>query len=202
MGSLTDHPCVFGNSLIGPRDANKKADVSLDLSTVISETLSLRAFDSLWYWLILGCGWTFATARVLGVPWDLVQRGWTSDTDGRAELDALIHLFANRVLALSDRAGVWILGLVSFIYTVLAVAGFVYQVQFAQAVLILAFPMSLMVPLNVSTAARIISQNLYADALRASLRQHRLWQHIIAAVSILISALWGIWQMLQGYAPI
>ena len=174
----------------------------MDLSTVISETLSLRAFDSLWFWLILGCGWTFATSRVLGVPWDLVQRGWTSDVDGMAELEALVHIFANRVLALFDRAGVWILGLVSFIYTVLGVAGFMYQVQFAQAVLILAFPMSLMVPLNVSTAGRIITQNLYGDALCVILRRHRFLQHILAGVSILISALWGVWQMLLGYGPI
>ena len=79
----------------------------------------------------------------------------------------------------------------------LAVLGFYYGVEFAQAVFLLAFPMSLVGLLNISTARLIESEGGRGDLLRKRLTRCRLYTQMIGTFSIFVTSLWGMYQNLS-----
>ncbi|MGB0439443.1 MAG: hypothetical protein ACPGFC_04975, partial [Paracoccaceae bacterium] len=86
----------------------------MDWQFLFADMFELRAFDSLWYWLLMGLSWAVVMQRALGVPWDLVQRGRQSGTEGAAELDGLVHLFAHRTLDLTDQGAIVMMAMACF----------------------------------------------------------------------------------------
>ena len=75
--------------------------------------------------------------------------------------------------------------------------GFVYAVEFAQALFLLLFPMSLLGLLSLNTATLIREGDLVGEPLRARLLRHRVYTQMIGVVSIFVTALWGMYQNLS-----
>ena len=101
-----------------------------------------------------------------------------------------------RLLFIAQVSGLWLLGLWCFALTSLVLLGFVYGVEFAQAVLLLGFPMSLVGLLSLSTARLIRVEGSQGEVLRRRLMRHRLYTQIIGMVAIFITAMWGMYQNL------
>jgi len=77
------------------------------------------------------------------------------------------------------------------VLTSLALLGFVYWVEFAQAVFLLLFPLSIVALLSLRTARRIRARGAKGEELRRILMRHRFWTQVIGMISIFVTAMWG-----------
>ena len=113
------------------------------------------------------------------------------------DLEDLTRVNVNRLLYIGRVSGLWILGFSCFFLTSLAVLGFVYNVEFAQAVFFLGFPMSMVGLLSLSTARLIESEGFVVQLIHKRLSRHRIYTQIIGMVAIFCTALWGMYQNLS-----
>lgn len=157
----------------------------------------MRSFSNLWYWIMLAVVWSAASHRVLGVPFDLVQRAGHQGGQFEIDMQELVRINVRRILMISGTSGMWLFGLACFALTVLALLGFLYSIEFAQAVFLIALPMSLVGGLSIHAAQDIHSSGLIGAPLRKRLIVHRRITQVIGMVSILVTAFWGMYQNLS-----
>ena len=124
----------------------------------------------------------------------MVQRAARGDTEGTQDLETLVRINCNRLLYIGRVSGLWILGLTCAVLTVLGMLGFVYWVEFAQAVFLLAFPLALVGALSLWTASIIDARDLSGTDLCKRMRLHRLFTQLIGVVAIFVTAMWGMYQ--------
>jgi len=162
----------------------------------IFELIDLRSFSNLWYWIALAVMWSSASHWVIGVPYDLVTRVRRQGYGAQAALDLehLVQINVRRLLYIAEISGLWLVGSVCFILTVLLLLGFVYNVEFAQAVFLLAFPMTLVSAITLRAAHRIEGARPDVTVLCKWLLWHRMKIQGIGMVSIFVTAMWGMWQ--------
>ena len=143
----------------------------------------MRSFSNLWFWIVLAVMWSTASHWVLGVPFDMVARARKSGGQIEEDLEDLVRINVNRLLYIARLSGLWLLGLVCFVL--------------AQAVFLLAFPMSLVGALNLSTARLIERDQLTSEGLRRRLTRHRTYTQAIGMLAIFVTAMWGMYQNLS-----
>ena len=78
----------------------------------------------------------------------------------------------------------------------MALLGFVYKVEFAQAVFLIAAPLTVVGLMSVATARRIAEEGDRGEALRRRLALHRVGVQVIGMISTFVTAFWG---MLQNF---
>lgn len=169
----------------------------MDLHQTIFELIDMRSFSNLWFWIALAVLWSTASHWVLGVPFDMVVRARKHGGQAEIDLEDIVRVNVNRLLYIGRVSGLWLLGLACFLLTGLALLGFVYDVEFAQALFLLMFPMSLLGLLSLFTARLIEQGELSGELLRARLLRHRVYTQMIGVVSIFVTALWGMYQNLS-----
>jgi len=123
---------------------------------------------------------------------------------GQAEIDLhdIVRINVNRLLYIGQVSGLILLCLVSFVLTSLGVMAFWYDVEFAQALFLLGFPMALIGALTMSTAKVIARDNPQGDALYARLNKHRVITQFIGMLSVFVTSMFGMYQNLdvgQGF---
>lgn len=160
----------------------------------IFELIDMRSFSNLWYWIALAVLWSTVSHWVLGVPFDMVQRAKRHRGQALTDLEDLVRINVNRILYISETAGLFIIAAGCAVMTALGLLGFVYGVEFAQAVFLLAFPTTIVGFLSLRAARRIRAEGTTGDALFRRLARHRFWTQMIGVVSIFVTALWGMWQ--------
>lgn len=161
---------------------------------IIREVIDLRSFSNLWYWIMLVLVWSTTSHWVLGVPHDMVQRARRRGGQAMEDLQDLTRVNVNRLLMIGSVAGLWIIGAGSAVLTLLAVLGFAYHVEFAQAVFLIVFPMSFVWLLSISTAQDIETTGAEGEELCKRLVRHRLFTQLIGVASIFVTAMWGMYQ--------
>lgn len=166
----------------------------MDLYSLVFELIDMRSFSNLWYWIALAVTWSTTSHWVLGVPWDLVHRAQKHGGETQIDLEHMVRINCNRVLYIAGASGLWLLVLVSTLLTSLAILGFWYRVEFAQAVFLLAFPMTLVGLLTLNSAGIIRDQALSGGGLHRRLRRHRISTQFIGMIAIFVTALWGMYQ--------
>lgn len=157
----------------------------------------MRSFSNLWFWIALAVFWSSASHWVLGVPYDMVMRARRHGGQAEVDLETMTRINVARLLYIGRMSGLWLLGLTCFVLTGLLILGFVYWVEFAQAVFLLALPMTLLGLMSLVTARDIETGGLCGEALRRRLAKHRLRTQIIGTVFIFVTALWGMYQNLS-----
>ena len=157
----------------------------------------MRSFSNLWYWLVLAVVWSSASYWVLGVPFDMIQRARRGDDTAISDLDVLVQIKARRMLIIGQVSGLWLLGFSCFAFTALAFLGFVYDLEFAQAVFFLLFPLIFVGARALSTAVKIRDQQLSGDAMIRALLRQRLWTQGIGVAAVFVTAVYGMLQNLQ-----
>lgn len=172
---------------------------ALDWYKTVFELIDLRSFSNLWYWIALAVLWSTTSHWVLGVPFDMVGRARRSGGETAEDLHALVGINARRLLFIARVSGLWLIGFTAFFFTMLMVLGFVYWVEFAQAVFLLLAPMVIVGALSLSTAQEITLQDLEGEELYRRLGRHRMTVQAIGMVSIFITSLWGMWQNMQVF---
>lgn len=163
-----------------------------DWYQTVFELIDMRSFSNLWYWIALAVVWSSASHWVLGIPYDMVTRARRQHGEAEEDLRDLVRVNVNRLLHIADSAGSWLVGLGFFVLSTLAILGFVYWVEFAQAVFLLALPMSLVFALSIRTARAIKAAD--GVGMEDMLRRLRLYTQLVGMVAIFVTAFWGMWQ--------
>ncbi len=166
----------------------------MDWYNTVFELIDMRSFSNLWFWIALAVVWSTSSHWVIGVPYDLVVRAGRAGGQAQIDLEDLVRIYSNRMLYISEVAGLWILGIACAFLTGLCLLGFWYGVEFAQALFLLMFPLSLVGLLNLATARRIRARDLHGDGLRRQMRRHRLYTQMIGLFAIFVTAMWGMYQ--------
>ncbi|KUF11585.1 hypothetical protein [Pseudoponticoccus marisrubri] len=169
----------------------------MDWYSTVFEVIDMRSFSNLWFWIVLAVVWSSASHWVLGVPFDMVARARRQGGQAAQDLEDLVRINTNRMLFIVDEAGLWLAALGSAFLTGLALLGFVYGIELAQAVFLLAFPMTGVGLLSIASARRIQSGEGQGEALHRRLRLHRMLTQFIGMLSIFVTALWGMYQNLS-----
>ncbi len=160
----------------------------------IFELIDLRSFSNLWYWIALAVMWSSASHYVIGVPFDLVVRAKRFGGQAQQDLEDLVRINVNRISYISGVSGLWLMGIVSAILTMLTLLGFYYQIELCQAVFLLFLPMTILGAMSLRTAKRLQASMPQGEALRRTLVRHRFWTQGLGIVSIFVTAMWGMWQ--------
>lgn len=166
----------------------------MDWYETVFELIDMRSFSNLWFWIALAVMWSTASHWVLGVPYDMVTRARRNGAQAQVDLEAMVRINVNRLLYISQVAGLWVVALGCFFLTGLALTGFVYGVEFTQAVFLLLFPMSLVGLLSLRTARLIDRDEDHGNDLYRRLMRHRIATQVIGMVSIFVTAMWGMYQ--------
>ncbi|OYX45475.1 MAG: component of SufBCD complex [Rhodobacterales bacterium 32-67-9] len=168
----------------------------MDWTKLIFDLIDLRSFSNLWYWIALAVTWSSASHWVLGIPYDMVLRARRTGGQAEADLEDMARINIGRILYIEREAGVILLAMTAFALTSLALLGFVYRVEFCQAVFLIALPLFLVGLMSVATARKIEADGDKGEALRRRLALHRITVQVIGMISIFVTAFWG---MLQNF---
>ena len=166
----------------------------MDWYQTLFELIDMRSFSNLWFWIVLAVVWSTASHWVLGVPYDMVLRAKRHGEDAQTDLEDIVRINVNRLLYIAKVSGLWLAGFSCFFLTMLGLMGFVYGMEFAQAVFLLALPLAMVGMLSLSTARIIQAEQSTGELLFKRLNRHRLYTQIIGMVAIFVTALWGMYQ--------
>jgi len=169
----------------------------VDWYEIVLEVIDMRSFSNLWFWIALAVLWSTTSHWVLGVPYDMVLRARRHGGQSQVDLETLVRINTNRLLHIGRVSGLWLLGFTCFALTGLGILGFYYGVEFAQALFLLAFPMTFVGMLSLSTAGLIDADEPSEDLLFRRLRKHRTITQVIGMTSIFVTALFGMYQNLS-----
>lgn len=169
----------------------------VDWYRIVFELIDMRSFSNLWFWIILAVQWSMTSHFVLGVPYDLLQRARRGHEQAQEDLEALARIKVNRLLYITHVSGMWIVGFVAFVLSVLLILGFVYNIEFAQAVFCLVFPMAIVGLLTLGDAHRIADGEYQGQALQRRLTFLRVKTQAVGVLAILFTSMWGMYQNLQ-----
>ncbi|MEM1066411.1 MAG: component of SufBCD complex [Pseudomonadota bacterium] len=174
----------------------------MNWSQTVFELIDMRSFSNLWYWIALAVMWSTASHWILGVPFDMVQRAGRYGGQAETDLADMVRINVNRIFYVVKYTGVWLVGITMALNTGLAILGWAYDVEFAQAVFLLLFPMSLVAGLNVWTCSQIRDRAAEGEELRKLMGRHRFITQGIGVVSIFLTALWGMYKNLLVVGPL
>ncbi|CAD0185476.1 hypothetical protein RUESEDTHA_02363 [Ruegeria sp. THAF57] len=166
----------------------------MDLYSSIFELIDMRSFSNLWYWIGLAVLWSSASHWAMGVPYDLVVRARRIGGQAEEDLLDIVRINKNRLLYIVDVSGLVILALSCFFFSGLAILGFFYGVEFAQAVFLLLFPLCVVMLINISAARKLQRTEPGMDVVSKILTRCRIYTQIVGIISILITSLWGMYQ--------
>lgn len=167
--------------------------------------LDSRSFGSIWFWAILTLAWTLAGRRILGVPADVlgaVGRAPSGSGDDPAALALLDWLSLTLPRwRLGAREGAILLGVGAFLLTALAILGFGYGLEMAQALVLLLLPFAGLFAQELRLAKRLgviltraetgqpVNQ-AGAEAARL-MRRHRHGVLAVSVFSVALTAFYG-----------
>ncbi|NCO85647.1 MAG: component of SufBCD complex [Rhodobacterales bacterium] len=168
----------------------------MDWTKTLFEVIDMRSFSNLWFWIILAVVWSSASHYVLGVPYDMIIRARRHGGQALTDLEDSVRISVNRLLYIGRVSGLWLLGFVTFVLTILLTLAVWYRVEFAQAVALIAVPMTLVGFMSLSTAQQIEAEAPTGDALFRRLIRHRFWTQVIGMTSIFVTAMYGMYKNL------
>ncbi len=154
----------------------------------------MRSFSNLWFWIALAVLWSSVSHWIMGVPYDLVVRARRVKGQSEQDLLDIVRINCNRLLYVMEVSGLVILALGCFVFTGLAILGFYYGVEFAQALFLLLFPLCFVGAINLSAARKLKTLEPTLENVSKTLTRCRVFTQMIGVVSILVTSLWGMYQ--------
>lgn len=165
----------------------------MELIDSVFEVIDMRSFSNLWYWIVLAVLWSSVSYWVLGVPYDLIQQARREGGQIQQDLQDLVRINTTRLLMMVERGGAIGVALLCFWVTGLGLMAFFYDVEFAQAVFLLLVPLSLVVWQSIQVSRKLVGSEVNAEGLHRTLIRHRRVTQMIGMLSILVTALYGMW---------
>lgn len=165
----------------------------MNLYQVLFELIDMRSFSNLWYWIMLAVMWSSASHWVLGIPFDVISRARRQGGAFQDDLETIVRINTGRMLDIARTSGVWMVATLCFVLSALLVLAVYYNVEFAQAVLLLLVPMCILSMLSLRTARMIEAGEHGGDALHRRLIRHRITTQALGMVSIFVTSLFGMY---------
>jgi hypothetical protein len=165
----------------------------VNTSGSVLELIDLRSFSSLWYWIAVAVFWSRLTHATFGVPYDMVLRARRHGGQDLADLEAMVGVQIRRRRAILRAAGPLIVLVWAMVLSMLAVLGWAYRVELAQALFLLIGPATLVASLRLRLLRRLEAQAPVGEALCKAMTWHRLGVQAIGLAAILATTLWGMW---------
>ncbi|SDE27213.1 hypothetical protein SAMN05421538_105117 [Paracoccus isoporae] len=176
----------------------------------LSEALILldsRSFASPWFWLVFFAAWSLAGRSVLGVPSDVLSRAGRALREDAASTPAEAAMLLDWLrlniprMRIGRRGGAVLTGLSCFGLTLLALLGFGYGLEMAQALSLILIPMALLFALRLRLAHHLRwvleaahlgqpAREAAAQALRR-INRYRTVHAVISVLSVMATALWA-----------
>ncbi len=169
----------------------------VDVYKLILDLIDMRSFSNLWYWIMLAVVWSSASHWVMGVPFDLIRRAQRLGGDAVLDLEMLVRINCDRLLNIADTSGLWMVGTVCFLLTGLVTLGWVYDVEFAQAVAFIAIPATGLGMMALRTARLIGAGEGQGAALFRRLARHRFATQVLGMFAIFVTSLFGMYHNLN-----
>jgi hypothetical protein len=169
----------------------------LDWYQTLFEVIDMRSFSNLWYWIAIAVTWSTTSHWVLGVPFDMLQRARRHGGQADADFEAMVRINVNRLNDIRRISGVWLVVLASMVITALVILGFWYGVEFAQAVFLIAFPLSIVAGLSFRVAEKIGASGETGEQLKRRMIRHRFSTQLVGMFALVVTAFWGMWRNLQ-----
>ncbi len=166
----------------------------MDWYSVIFELIDMRSFSNLWYWIVLAVLWSSASHWVLGVPFDMIARAKRHGGAAQEDLEAMVRINTGRMLYIVRAAGSWLVAIWAFATTMLVLLGFGYDIEFAQAVLFLFLPFSVLMALSLRTSLLVEAGENTGPALHRRLLRHRISTQVLGMCAIFVTSLFGMYQ--------
>ena len=164
------------------------------------QLIDLRSFSDIWYWLMLGLVWTRVLHAPMGVPAELVYRARRGQSAAAADLALSSDLHVRQECEAAQALGIWRVAAWSFVLSSLAIAGFAYGVEVAQAAVLLLAPLGLVRLIVGRSAARIARERPSGAALiDAHLRLRRRVQYVVLP-AVFLTAIWGMAYNIASHA--
>ncbi len=157
----------------------------------VLQTIDLRSFSNLWFWICLAVTWSCLSHWVLGIPYDLVLRAARKGGQAEADLEALSAINARRVHNFWSDSGVVITAGVTTVLTCLILLGWSFGHEFSQAMTLLLTPVCGVFALQINAARHILAEDAHGEALFRRLRILRVATQVIGMFAIFVTALWG-----------
>lgn len=176
--------------------------------------LGSRSFGSVWFWLVLIGMWQATGRTVIGVPSEVLARARTAQRAGDGQGPAVITLldWLSLVLPrwqLGPREGAVILGVTSFALTSVAVLGFGFGLELAQALVLLLAPFWVVFWMRVRLARRLLPLIAAAQdgttpvaqaalAVARAMTRHRRAVTVLSMLAVAVTAVWGaLWTVMR-----
>ena len=170
----------------------------MNWTQTLFDVIDFRSFSSLWYWIVLAVAWSSASHWVLGVPFDMVLRARRQGGQAAADLEDLARINSRRLVHIAEVSGLWLVGVATFALSTLLVLGIWYRVEFAQAVLLLAAPMTVVGAMNLAAARGIAEAEPDLAELMRRLVRHRFWTQALGMAAIFATAMFGMYHNLAA----
>ena len=169
----------------------------MDWYQTLFEVIDMRSFSNLWFWIALAVTWSTVSHWVLGVPFDMLQRARRQGGQADTDFEAIVHINVNRLNYIRGISGVWLVVFASMANSALVLLGFWYDIEFAQAVFLLSFPLSIIALLSFGAAEKISKGEEAGEELKRRLIRHRFTTQVVGMIALVTTAFWGMWRNLQ-----
>ncbi len=169
----------------------------MDWYQTVFEVIDMRSFSNLWFWIALAVLWSSVSHWVIGVPFDMIVRA-KREKSGTAmdDLNALVHINARRMLYISETAGILIILFGSTFMTALVIMAVFYNIEIAQAVLLLGGPLTILSFMSLRTASKIEQGREVGEEMIRRLMRHRFWTQLLGVCAIFVTAMYGMYKNL------
>lgn len=168
----------------------------LDLYQTIFEVIDLKSFSNLWFWIALAVLWSTVSHWIIGVPYDMLVRAKRYGGQAEIDFEDMVRINVNRLALISRISGLWLLGAGAGAITSLGMLGFLYGVEFAQAIFLMGFPLGIIAVMSFRTAMRIRLEHPTGDGLKAMLTGLRTRIQLVGVAALTVTAFWGMYQNL------
>lgn len=187
-GGTGEKDCRAPLAPVRPKPQARESDV-LGFLAHLQELIDLSAFDSVWYWIFLAALWSHQSYYTCGVAQDLLaQARFDADVSRDVLTQArLTHAWAARE---RTRAGMVSVAVSAMALSFLAMTGFFYGAQIAQALFFIATSLG-----SAAVLARVLLRDfdrLDDQAALAALWRLRHATRVLGAGMIFVTAIWGV----------
>lgn len=141
------------------------------------------SFQNVWYWAFTVLAWTMATRTTLGVPYDMLLSA-RQDPEAEARVTMIARQSAERIIAVSQRAGTAVAAAVGFVLAGLFVFGFASGYEIALATFVLAFPLAMVGYSTLRLALSVEKHDLSGASLVRVLARRRFWHQVVAVLAV------------------
>lgn len=171
-----------------------QAAPAVTLYQTLREVLDARSFASIWYWIVVTVAWSSASHWVVGVPFDIIVRARREGGEAMSDLEDILRVNVRRILYVSQRGAAGLAGFTGFVVAGLATMAIWYQIEFAQAVLLILVPMIGVGLMTLRFARRLVELNPEGLAIVRLLMRHRFKTQLIGMAAIFVTAIFGMWR--------